>query len=151
MKFVYIIDSDLNIIDIAGKGSDRLQIWNEILGRKQADLDTLPPLTNVKILHHHLLEKLQLTLQYKINENASLPSDHSQWEGRFREEDVFVKKSIFGQTYKLYTTGRENTITFLANIYNFILQNPNSDLFEVTGSNHSEIKRVLSSTQAGFV
>ncbi|GAB4003006.1 hypothetical protein GCM10028807_62620 [Spirosoma daeguense] len=151
MKFAYIIDADLNIIDIAGKGSDRLQIWNEILGRSQADLDNLKPLTIVKIFQHHLLEKLQLTLQQKIKENASLPSDHSQWEGRFREEDVFVKKLILGQTYKLYTSGRENTIIFLANIYDFILQNPTSDLFEVTGSNHSEIKRVLSSTPANFV
>ncbi|MBD2705292.1 hypothetical protein IC229_32035 [Spirosoma sp. BT702] len=151
MKFVYIIDVDLNIIEIAGKGSDRLQVWNEILSRSQADLDNLIPLTIVKILPHPLLEKLQLTLQQKIEENASLPSDHSQWEGRFKEEDVFVKKLIFGQPYKLYTSGRENTITFLANIYNFIMQTPNSGLFEVTGSTHSEIKRILSSASAGSV
>ncbi|PRY28172.1 hypothetical protein CLV58_13029 [Spirosoma oryzae] len=143
MKFLYIVDATLRIVEVASRHSDRLQAWNQLLERNQSALDSRQPLSVVNVTTPELTQKVETTLREQLAIDASLPPDHSEWKGRFRKEDAFIDKEVFGRTYSLHNMGRDNTLLFLINIYQFLLQSDGAALFEITGSTHKKLREVL--------
>jgi hypothetical protein len=146
MKIIHIVDQSLHLIEVAKEGSERMTIWNTILRRTANDFNQLHTLTLLEVPEQNLIEKIQNALQEVLIVNAMYPNDYPKWKGRFQEDEVFVTKTIFSKEYKLCTSGRENTILFLANIYECLCKITTCKLFEVIGDNHKEIKRVYDQT-----
>ena len=110
--------------------------------RNDKDFGEINQLELYRVFSNNLFNKVQAALKEALEVNASLPNDYPNWKGRFREEEVFIKKEIFGKTYNLCNSGRENCILFLSNIFDSLNKDQHSELYEIMGDNHSEIQNV---------
>ena len=118
--FVYLTDKKGQLVEVMRFGNPRFEIWNDILERDLTEVHKLPLQLLAKVETANLFEKVEDKLKLLIDENNQATNDHPSWQGRFKEEDVFVKMTLFGKNYTLCTSGRENYIIFLGNISNYI-------------------------------
>lgn len=142
-NFAYILSESFDVVDVYKKGSQREIKWLSIIETSKVsyDLDekkdfyTLSATEIVDNLNNSLLAYLQ---------NHIPNFEGIEWQGRFKEEEVFINKIIFEKNYKLFTSGIDNTIDFLSNIYDAITkENPSNYIHVLFGEDFKDLKYKL--------
>lgn len=112
MKFGYILSKNKKLVEIARIGKPRFDLLSLIS-------DVSPKyreLTVLKFNEERIIEELDKALE----ERKEIEDDTPNYEGRFLEEDIFVKLEYNGKSLKLCNTGFDNQIIFLINLLNSV-------------------------------
>lgn len=142
-NFAYILSESFDVIDVYRKGSEREIEWLSIIEKSKTSYDlnekegfyTLSATEIVDTLNDSLLAYLQ---------DHTPNSEETGWQGRFKEEEVFTSKVIFDKNYKLFTSGIDNIIDFLSNIYDAITkENPSQHIHILFGEDFKDLKHRL--------
>lgn len=142
-NFAYILSESLEVIDVYRKGSEREVKWLSIIETSKASYDlnekqgfyTLSATEIVDTLNDGLLAYLQ---------DHTPNSEKIEWQGGFKEEEVFINKVIFERNYKLFASGIDNIIDFLSNIYDAITkENPSHHIHILFGEDFKDLKHKL--------
>ncbi|MDQ6530223.1 hypothetical protein [Flavobacterium sp. LHD-85] len=118
MRKVYILSERNKIIEIAKVNSDRFTLLIELIHLDVSDINNNQFFNiefNLKDIKKRIIELL--------DERSNLPLDIPNYIGRFSEEEIFINFDFEESSYKLCTTGFDNKIIFLLNIYMFMREN----------------------------
>ena len=115
MKFVYVLDSNKRLIDLCRIKSDRYAKLKELIYFEESE-----GLILAVDLDFAKIENLINDLLSERNLNAL---DIPEYGNRFLESEIFEVRKFKGVDLKLCNSGFDNTIIFLINIYNNILNN----------------------------
>ncbi|MTH15805.1 hypothetical protein [Flavobacterium sp. LC2016-01] len=116
MRKAYILSDQNVIIEVAKTNSDRFMLLMELIHTN--DIST-HQFFNIEFN----LEDTRKKIIELLNERSDIALDLPSYVGRFTEEEIFVNFNFQGKSYKLCTTGFDNKIIFLLNIYMYVLEN----------------------------
>lgn len=115
MRKAYILSDENKIIEVAKTNSDRFMLLMELIGINDIS-------TNQFFNLEFNLEDIRKKIIGLLNERSNMPLDVPNYVGRFDEDEIFVNFIFQGKSYKLCTTGFDNKIIYLLNIYKYILE-----------------------------
>jgi hypothetical protein len=133
MKFIYILSGTMKLVDLLLIDSDRFNLLKEVSLTdisKKAEI-----LVEIKISVFLVEKKLRELLEYRRTHPLDIPSNAD----KFDKDEVFVNRTIFNETLLLCTTGFDNLIIFLSNIYDNLKTEPVSH-YLLYVKNHKEYR-----------
>jgi hypothetical protein len=142
-RIACVVSGNLDFIEVANFFSDRYHLLTDIL-----EVDLTKVVGN-SIAIEFDVAKMDARLKELLAERKRKPLDIPDYKGRFREEEVFVEKNLYGESLKLCNSGFDNQIIFLANLLESAqkedLKDRPSRIF--LAENHGELRNYLQHRQ----
>lgn len=134
MTKVGVFNSKKKIIGRTEIPSERFENLFGLLNSDERNM-----VSELRQLNYVKLDKNKLTsrIQFLLEQRSKLPDDTPEYEGKFREDDIFELIEFEGKKLKLCNSGRDSVIVFLINIYEALENSEGIYLF--FGKNSREI------------
>ena len=132
MTFFYILNKKNALVEVGKISSERGDLMRILI-------DTFDDISSKEMtlfLINFELIKLKILIENLLSKRELKSPDYV---GRFSEEEIFEKKEFDGIELRLCSTGFDNKIIFLINIYNSILKNEEPYYLLFT-NNHNEFR-----------
>lgn len=135
MKFIYILSINNEVIEVCRFNQPRYQLLVQISKTEPEYLKAIEVSFDKNILTNCLKE----ILSARKNVESDVP-DH---EGRFNAEEIYEWREYRGEKLKLCTSGPDNKIIFLLNIFDAINRHKGKFYLYAT-ENHKQLRDFLS-------